>query len=127
MPGLGSDIQDWIRSLPLFTTFWFGGTLLFTLLGRFSLLFGSWLILTWETVISKFVFQSFFSFNTKLLFRFQIWRPFTALVYFPLSPLTGFRFLINLYYLYNYRLHLYKKSLNGCDLFAKNTDFRETN
>jgi hypothetical protein len=34
---------------------------------------------------------------------FHIWRPVTALFYYPLSPQTGFHFLINLYFLYNYR------------------------
>ena len=37
-------------------------------------------------------------------YRFHIWRPVTALFYYPLSPQTGFHFLINLYFLYNYRL-----------------------
>lgn len=35
--------------------------------------------------------------------RFHIWRPATALFWYPLSPQTGFHFLINLYFLYNYR------------------------
>ena len=37
------------------------------------------------------------------LFRFQIWRAVTCVFYFPLSPQTGFKFLINLYFLYSYR------------------------
>ncbi len=36
----------------------------------------------------------------------QIWRPFTAAFYYPLTPQTGFHFLINLYFLYNYSLRL---------------------
>ena len=55
MPGLGSDIQDWIRSLPLFTRFWFGGTLLFTLLGRLSLLFHHWFVLNLDVPVTKYV------------------------------------------------------------------------
>ena len=34
MPGAGTDIQDWFRSLPFFTKYWFGGSVLFTLLGN---------------------------------------------------------------------------------------------
>ena len=32
-----------------------------------------------------------------------MWRPVTCLFFYPLSPKTGFHFLINLYFLYNYR------------------------
>ncbi|KAF6197732.1 hypothetical protein GE061_008698 [Apolygus lucorum] len=35
-----------------------------------------------------------------------IWRPVTALFYYPLVPSTGFHFLINCYFLYNYSLRL---------------------
>ena len=34
---------------------------------------------------------------------FHVWRPVTCLFYYPLSPQTGFHFLMNLYFLYNYR------------------------
>jgi len=87
---LGGDIQDWFKSLPFFTRYWFGGTVLFTLLGRFGLLPASWLFLFWEP----------------LWYKFQIWRPITAIFYYPLSPQTGFHFLINLYFMYNYSLRL---------------------
>merc|ERR1719211_298919 len=86
----GADIQDWFKSLPIFTRYWFGLTIAFTLLGRFGLLSAHWLVLFWEPLIH----------------RFQIWRPITALFYYPLSPQTGFHFLINLYFLYNYSLRL---------------------
>ena len=85
---LGGDIQDWFNSLPFFTRYWFGGTVLFTLLGRFGLLPASWLVLAWEP----------------LWYKFQIWRPISAIFYYPLTPRTGFHFLINLYFLYNYSL-----------------------
>ena len=87
---LGGDVQDWFKSLPFFTRYWFGGTVLFTLLGRFGLLPASWLFLFWEP----------------LWYKFQIWRPVTAIFYYPLSPQTGFHFLINLYFMYNYSLRL---------------------
>ena len=54
MPGAGTDIQDWFRSLPFFTKYWFGGSVLFTLLGRFNLVNPYWLVLTWDTFITKY-------------------------------------------------------------------------
>ena len=54
MPG-GSDIQDWFKSLPIFTRYWFALTVLFTILGRFSLLNPQWLILGWDFVINRSV------------------------------------------------------------------------
>ena len=49
----GGDIQEWFKSLPIFTRYWFGLTVAFTLLGRFSLLNPHWLMLTWDTFITK--------------------------------------------------------------------------
>jgi len=63
---------------------------LFTLVARFGLLSARWLVLAWDPFIHEF----------------HIWRPVTALFYYPLSPQTGFHFLINLYFLYNYSLRL---------------------
>ena len=51
---MGGDIQDWFKSLPLFTRYWFGGTILFTLLGRFGLLQPAWLVLYLEPLIHRF-------------------------------------------------------------------------
>ncbi|KAM3720344.1 Derlin-1 [Dirofilaria immitis] len=34
--------------------------------------------------------------------KFQIWRPLTALFYYPLTPSSGFHWLLMLYFLYNY-------------------------
>lgn len=90
MPGGGNDVQEWFNSLPLFTRYWFGGTVLFSLLGRFGLLSPHWLLLFWDEFIHKF----------------HIWRPITGLLYYPLTPQTGFHFLIMLYFLYNYSLRL---------------------
>lgn len=36
----------------------------------------------------------------------QIWRPLTALFFYPISPSTGFHFLINCYFLYTYSQRL---------------------
>ena len=83
-------MQDWFKSLPLFTRYWFGLTIAFTLLGRFGILSAGWLVLVWEYFIHSF----------------HLWRPVTALFFYPLTPQTGFHFLINLYFLYNYSIRL---------------------
>jgi len=36
----------------------------------------------------------------------QLWRVLTAVFYYPITPQTGFHFLINCYFLYNYSLRL---------------------
>ena len=61
---MGGDIQDWFKSLPLFTRYWFGGTILFTLLGRFGLLQPAWLVLYLEPLIHRF--QVIFRVDKKL-------------------------------------------------------------
>ncbi|OXA46748.1 derlin-1 [Folsomia candida] len=81
-----SEISDWFNSLPFFTRYWFGGTLALSLLGRFGLVPGQWLILNYTQIFS----------------HFEIWRPITALFFYPISPQTGFHFLLNCYFLINY-------------------------
>jgi len=81
-----ADVGDWFKSLPMFTRYWFGGTVAVSLLGRFGLLPPQLLVLVYELFVNKF----------------QIWRPITALFFYPISPQTGFHFLINLYFLVNY-------------------------
>lgn len=81
--------MDWFKSVPFFTRYWFAGTIIFTLLGRFGILNPMNLIFLWEPIT-----------------RFQIWRFFTCVLYYPLSPATGFHFLINLYFLYKYSGYL---------------------
>jgi len=85
-----SEITDWFKGLPTFTRFWFGLTVGTSLLGKFGLLHPRNLVLLYEPFVQKF----------------QIWRAATALFYYPLSPQTGFHFLINLYFLYSYSLRL---------------------
>ncbi|KAJ1519550.1 hypothetical protein ONE63_004829 [Megalurothrips usitatus] len=85
-----SDIAQWFKGLPIFTRYWLGLTLGFSILGRFGLLKAHQLILLYEPFVKYF----------------QIWRPVTALLYYPLSPATGFHFMINCYFLYNYSLKL---------------------
>ncbi|MCL4129253.1 UNVERIFIED_CONTAM: hypothetical protein GTU68_002202, partial [Idotea baltica] len=83
------DLGTWFNQLPLLTKYWFGGTVAVSVLGRFGLLSPSWLILHYGFINN-----------------FHIWRPITALFYYPITPMTGFHFLINLYFLYNYSLRL---------------------
>lgn len=85
-----SDIADWFKSLPIFTRWWLALTALFSLSGRFGLMKAHNLILLYQPFIH----------------RFQIWRPFTALFFYPISSATGFHFLINCYFLYRYSLLL---------------------
>lgn len=85
-----SEIQTWFKNLPTCTRYWFGLSVGFALLGRIGLISPYYLILTYEHFIKGF----------------QFWRPATALFYYPLSPSTGFHYLLNLYFLYNYSLRL---------------------
>lgn len=84
-----SDFGDWYRNVPQFTRYWLSSTVGFTLLGRFGIFKPHNLILLYEP-----------------LKRFQIWRLVTSALYYPLNPSTGFHYLINLYFLYNYSRRL---------------------
>lgn len=84
-----SDLGDWFKTIPLFTRYWFGSTIALTLVGRFGIISPYTLILLYEP-----------------LKKFQIWRPLTAVLYYPLNPQTGFHYLINLYFLYTYSRRL---------------------
>ncbi|XP_030759401.1 derlin-1 [Sitophilus oryzae] len=91
-----SDLGDWYRGIPRFTKAWFTGTVAFTLLGRFGLLNPVNLILIYEAVKKA-----------------QIWRLVTSVLYYPLTPSTGFHYLINLYFLYNYSRRLEEGQYQG--------------
>ncbi|XP_044263855.1 derlin-1 [Tribolium madens] len=84
-----SDFGDWYRNVPIFTRYWLSSTVGLTLLGRFGILKPHNLVLFLEP-----------------LKRFQIWRLVTSALYYPLNPSTGFHYLINLYFLYNYSRRL---------------------
>ncbi|XP_033059139.1 derlin-1 isoform X2 [Trachypithecus francoisi] len=43
----------------------------------------------------------------------QIWRPITATFYFPVGPGTGFLYLVNLYFLYQYSTRLETGAFDG--------------
>ncbi|XP_068178939.1 derlin-1 [Antennarius striatus] len=81
-----SDIGDWFRSIPPITRTWFGASVAFPLIGVLGLVHFSNFLLIPELVFN----------------RFQLWRPLTATFYFP----TGFLYLVNLYFLYQYSTRL---------------------
>ncbi|XP_057671748.1 derlin-1 isoform X1 [Diorhabda carinulata] len=83
-----SDLGDWFRSIPVFTRYWFSGSIVFTLLGRFGIVNPYNLILLYEP-----------------LKKLQLWRLVTSVLYYPIQQ-AGFHYLINLYFLYNYSRRL---------------------
>lgn len=92
-----SDLGEWFKGIPFFTRWWLALTAAFTLLARFGILRGHHLVLRYEPFIKQF----------------QIWRPVTAVFYYPLTPYTGFTFLINCYFLYNYSRRLERGTFDG--------------
>lgn len=92
-----SELSDWFKSLPIFTRHWFGFTVALSIIGRFGIFNPSYFFLDY----------------TKLVHSFHIWRPVTALFFYPITPSTGFHFMINLYFLYNYSLRLETGLFNG--------------
>lgn len=92
-----NDIGDWFRSIPQITRYWFSASIALPLVGKIGLVSPMSMIL-----------------DSDLLFkRFQIWRPITSLLYYPIMPQTGFRYLMNLYLLYNYSTRLEVELFNG--------------
>lgn len=85
-----NDLGDWYRSIPQITRYWFSGSVAVPLIARFGLVHPAWLVLHWPM----------------FWYNFQIWRPISAVFYFPISPMTGFAYLINLYFLYSYSTRL---------------------
>lgn len=49
-----TDISDWYKNIPQFTRYWLSATLGISLLSRFGLLQGQWLVLVFELVYTKF-------------------------------------------------------------------------
>ncbi|CAG9821277.1 unnamed protein product [Phaedon cochleariae] len=73
----------------------FKRSIVFTLLGRFSIVKPYNLVLLYEP-----------------LKRFQIWRLLTSVLYYPIQQ-AGFHYLINLYFLYNYSRRLEEGAFAG--------------
>lgn len=85
-----NDIGDWYRGIPRITRYWFTAAVVVPLTAKFNIINGMHLILDWHSLFD----------------RFQIWRPFTSAVYYPITPMTGFHYLIMLYFLYSYSTRL---------------------
>lgn len=83
---MSNDIGEWYRNIPVVTKGWFTASVVFPLVGRLGIIQGYHFLLVWEY----------------LIYRFHIWRPFTAAVFYPITPQTGFHYLIMLYFLYSY-------------------------
>uniref|UniRef100_A0A0R3RZ64 Derlin n=1 Tax=Elaeophora elaphi TaxID=1147741 RepID=A0A0R3RZ64_9BILA len=81
-----SEFSDWYFGVPEITRYWFTGSVILPLLGRFGLFSPYLMLLEWNLFFHKF----------------QIWRPLTALFYYPLTPSSGFHWLLMLYFMYNY-------------------------
>ncbi|VBB28649.1 unnamed protein product [Acanthocheilonema viteae] len=81
-----SEFSDWYFGVPEITRYWFTGSVVLPLLGRFGLFSPYLMLLEWNLFFHKF----------------QIWRPVTALFYYPLTPSSGFHWLLMLYFMYNY-------------------------
>lgn len=92
-----SDIGDWFRSIPAITRYWFAATVAVPLVGKLGLISPAY----------------FFLWPEAFLYRFQIWRPITATFYFPVGPGTGFLYLVNLYFLYQYSTRLETAAFDG--------------
>lgn len=92
-----SDIADWYYKIPFFTRWWLTLTIAFSLAGRFGLVRMYSMVLLYEPLMNNY----------------EIWRPITAIFYYPITPMTGFRFLVNLYFLYSYSLRLESSDFSG--------------
>uniref|UniRef100_A0A3B3QUC6 Derlin n=1 Tax=Paramormyrops kingsleyae TaxID=1676925 RepID=A0A3B3QUC6_9TELE len=92
-----SDIGDWFKSIPFITRYWFAGSIVVPLIGKLGLISPVYLVLWPENFLHKF----------------QIWRPVTSTLYFPVGPGTGFLYLVNLYFLYQYSTRLETGAFDG--------------
>uniref|UniRef100_A0A8C3DL04 Derlin n=1 Tax=Corvus moneduloides TaxID=1196302 RepID=A0A8C3DL04_CORMO len=92
-----SDLGDWFRSIPLITRYWFAGSIAVPLVGKLGLV----------SPVNLFLWPDAF------IHRFQIWRPITATFFFPVGPGTGFLYLVNLYFLYQYSSRLETGAFDG--------------
>ncbi|XP_023266218.1 derlin-1 [Seriola lalandi dorsalis] len=92
-----SDIGDWFRSIPLITRSWFAASIAVPFIGKLGLVDFRHLMLVPELVYNKF----------------HLWRPVTATLYFPITPNTGFLYLVNLYFLYHYSSRLETGAFDG--------------
>jgi len=87
---MSSDIGDWYRGIPQISRYWFTASVALPLAGKIG-------VVTPVQMIMNFYL---------VFYKFHFWRPFTALFYYPITPQTGFHYLMNLYFLYSYSTQL---------------------
>lgn len=88
-----NDIGQWYKSIPKITRVWFTASIIVPLSARLGLVRPQTLVLFLNSVIKQF----------------QIWRLFTAVLFYPM----GFNFLINLFFIYQYSSRLETSTFNG--------------
>lgn len=111
-----AEIKEWFMSMPPITRGWFGLSVAFPLIGRLGILNAYHLILTTDFITKLHVWFwpfTIYSFLIQFCFYSQLWRPITATFFYPLTPGTGFHYLINLYFLYNYSKNLEANEFTG--------------
>jgi len=84
-----AELNEWFNQMPPVTRYWFAGSVAIPILCRFNLFSPYSMILT-----------------TDFLRQLHLWKPITAVFYYPLNGGKGFHYLINLYFLYNYSQRL---------------------
>ncbi|KAI6208019.1 Derlin [Aphelenchoides besseyi] len=92
-----SDFSDWYNSIPQVTKYWFTAATVVPLIGRFGLLSPATMYLDWDL----------------FFYRFQLWRPITSFIYYPLTPQTGFHWLLMIYFLYTYSKQIETSVFSG--------------
>ena len=91
-----AEIVDWFNQRPPVTRYWFAGSLGLPILCRFNLFSPYTMILTGD-----------------FLKNLELWKPLTAVLYYPLHGGKGFHFLMNLFLIYNYSQRLELGHFNG--------------
>lgn len=113
----GNDIGIWYRNIPEMTKYWFTGSIVLPLAGRIGIVSYFTMILDYSFISQFHVSFSLFYIASRcyriliyLYYAFvgdeQLWRPLTSVMYYPLTPSTGFHYLIMLYFLYSYSTRL---------------------
>jgi len=96
-----NQFADWYNDIPQMTKYWFTADVILPMaaklglvgLGNLALFLQPEVNLVWE--------------------NFHIWRPITSLFAYPITPQTGFHYLMMLYFLYQYSNRLEKDDFAG--------------
>jgi derlin-1 len=108
-----SDFSTWYNTVPRFTRYWLTATVAISVAEKIGLISRFYLMLNWTFVISQLhvSFKKLINYYGQQLTlnSLQIWRPLTALFFYP----TSFHFLMNCFFLYNYSSRLEKDHYLG--------------